>query len=721
MSDGWSVQRPKRALRSLGIGLVLLISVGWTAGALAAAPTARHPAAGRRVLLVFLPGPQHPRKVPPTASNPPSPTETVLARLERQRSLSLGLVGATQGGFNQDQAFLDLSAGTRTSSASYSTGLPWPMHLVRAGTSGWMDGWLPNKRRAKNAPATVNPGLLASSLVGGGAYVGFSRPRGLEAAAAADEQGTVRRVSMGPAATVAFRARQLLTRHAFVVASLPPRRAGVRQLETLIAQRRPGALLIVEMSPPQDRVPQLLPLGIAGLRSGRPGGLTSPTTRQPGLVAGIDLAPTALRWLHVPLPPDMRGLPIVVSGPPDPGALRAFAKRTTEIGKYRLITAEGMMLLWLALVLALGALRGWDGSLRRGLRLGSLAFMWAPTFVLLEAAVAPANSGVGLALIAVPSFLAAWLTDRRLPWPRGPMAPVAAALLVYTVDLANHSHLIVQSVLGPNPKFGSRYFGLGNEFKSGLTVMLLVGLAAALTGRGKSRNAAAVFAVGGLVLGVILGAGQLGAGVGGVIIVASGAAMATLLMLPGRPSRRAIALACLSPLAALALLAVIDLSTGGNGHLSRNVLGHTETNHLTDIVVRRAGLAWNALANGRRMPLVVAAGLIAITFAYRNRRWLYGPLRDPAWTAALIGGLTCGIVGSVAEDSGPLLFVVAAFALIIVTAYIQGDPKLLTGRQLLAVAGAGTATGTAAAATRRDRGTSSPHEPEPLAPGHERT
>ncbi|HEX9529482.1 MAG TPA: hypothetical protein VF951_18445, partial [Streptosporangiaceae bacterium] len=529
---------------------------------------------------------------------------------------------------------------------------------------------------------------LASSLVGGGTYAGFSRPRGLEAAAAADEQGTVRRVSMGPAATVAFRAQQLLTRHAFVVASLPARRAGVRQLEALIAQRRREELLIVEMAPPEDKAPQLLPLGISGLHASRPGGLTSPTTRHLGLVAGIDLAPTALRWLHVRVPADMRGLPIVVSGPRDAGGLKAFSQRITEIGKYRLITAEGMMLLWLALVLALGALRGgWDGSLRRGLRLGSLAFMWAPTFVLLEAAAAPASSGTGLALIAVPSFGAAWLTDRRLPWPRGPIAPMASALLVYTVDLANHSHLIVQSVLGPNPKFGSRYFGLGNEFKSGLTVMLLVGLAAAMTGWGKSRRAAAVFAGGGLVLGVILGAGRLGAGVGGVIIVAAGAAVATLLMLPGRPSRRAIALAVLSPLGALALLAAIDLATGGNGHLSRNVLGHTDAANLTDIVVRRVGLAWNALANGRRMPLVVAAGVIAIAFAYRNRRWLYGPLNDPAWTAALIGGLTCGVVGSVAEDSGPLLFVVAAFALIIVTAYIQGDPKLLTGRQLLAVAG----------------------------------
>ncbi|MDQ6805080.1 MAG: hypothetical protein M3065_08940 [Actinomycetota bacterium] len=156
-------------------------------------------------------------------------------------------------------------------------------------------------------------------------------------------------------------------------------------------------------------------------------------------------------------------------------------------------------------------------------------------------------------------------------------------------------------------------------------------------------------------------------------------------MLPSALSRRAIILACLSPLAALALLGIIDLTTGGNGHLLRNVLGHRDAQHLSDIIVRRSGPAWHALVDARRMPIVVSAGVIAIIFAYRNRRWLYGSL-DPGWRAAILGGLACGVVGSVAEDSGPLLFVVSAFALIIVTAYIQGNPKLLGARELLATA-----------------------------------
>ena len=70
-----------------------------------------------------------------------------------------------------------------------------------------------------------------------------------------------------------------------------------------------------------------------------------------------------------------------------------------------------------------------------------------------------------------------------LPWPRGPAAPTLVALLAYTVDLANHSHLVIRSLLGPSPRSGSRFYGLGNELEIALTIVLLVALAAVLRNR----------------------------------------------------------------------------------------------------------------------------------------------------------------------------------------------------------------------------------------------
>jgi hypothetical protein len=94
--------------------------------------------------------------------------------------------------------------------------------------------------------------------------------------------------------------------------------------------------------------------------------------------------------------------------------------------------------------------------------------------------------------------------------------------------------------------------------------------------------------------------------------------------------------------------------------------------NLVDIVLRRTTLAFQAFWRGL-MPLAVLASPGAVWFAFRNR-WLYRSVPNPMWRAALLGGLVAGIVGAFAEDSGPLLFVVAVGTLALATAYVQGEP-----------------------------------------------
>jgi hypothetical protein len=463
-------------------------------------------------------------------------------------------------------------------------------------------------------------------------------------------------------------------RHKFIVVSLPPSRLGGQQLDQLIAQRPSNELLIVLQAPPDQKAPQALPIGMAGAGK-KPGGLTSQSTRQNGIVAGIDIAPTVLDWLHVKVPSDMRGEPISVKGSRDAKRLDDLRDRFTNIGKYRLTAVQGMVLIFLGVLLAMGCFGGWHPRFRKAMRVGTLAFMWGPLIVLFEAFFNPSTPGVEMAIVAVPCFALAFLTDRYVPWPRGPMVPIFLALIAYTIDLANDSHLIVRSLLGPNPKFGSRFFGVGNELEAALPVLLFIGLAAALSGRARSRKLAATFAGAGALLAVIVGSGRLGADVGGVITIGTGTVVATLMLLPKRPSRRTMALAALTPLLAVGALALLDLATGGNSHFTRNVLNQSGGN-FGDTLLRRLELAYNALFNGRRMPYVVAAGAIAVGFAYRNRSWLYRPLNEPVWHAALVGGLVSCIAGSFANDSGPLLFVVGMFGLVVATGYIQGDPRL---------------------------------------------
>jgi len=146
-------------------------------------------------------------------------------------------------------------------------------------------------------------------------------------------------------------------------------------------------------------------------------------------------------------------------------------------------------------------------------------------------------------------------------------------------------------------------------------------------------------------------------------------------MLPSRPSRRTIVLAALVPVAALFALAALDLVTGGNGHFTRTILQADSAGSLRDVVERRYTLAFNVLAKGV-MPLLTLIALLAAGYAIRHRARVYAPLQGSAsFQAALIGGLTASVIGTLTNDSGPILLAFGVFVLACVTAYIRGDPK----------------------------------------------
>ena len=637
------------------------------AAACAIAPATARAAtpAQRTVLLAFLP-------FDTRATNDGIKQPSILDRLDFHPELSLGLVGATQGGYDQTQALLDISAGTRVSSAAYKPKQVPVLTFYGQDGTALFQGWLDARARAESAPADIVPGLLAQTIPGGGAYAGVSGRSQIESLPAANEAGRIGFVSIGKADDVARRAQKLLTQRSFVIAGLPTGEPGDTAVEELIKNRTPDELLMVMETPLPARAPQLLPLGILGM--GPPSGLTSDSTHLDGIVAGIDLAPTTLNWLGLKVPDEVKGQLIKRTGERDSAALRSFSDRLRVVNGRRFPALETVLAAWLLLALVLGLVadrRGWRASMR----LGSLAIMWLLSVLLFTAALHPGR-GLELLLIAGLSFVLAALTDRFVPWPRGPLVPCLFTVLFYVVDLARGSDLIIRSLLGPNPRFGSRYYGIGNELESSLPVLLFVGLAALMYGRTRSRAGAAIFAGAGLFLGAAIGSGRLGADVGGVITVGGGAAVATLFMLPGGVTRRAVVLACLVPALALAGLAGLDLATGGNSHFTRTVLHAHGGSALHDIFVRRYELAFNALKRGL-MPFATAIAVLTLAYGIKYRARIYAPLADSdVWRAALAGSVAAGVVGSLSNDSGPLLLVISTFAVVATTVYVRGDPRL---------------------------------------------
>jgi hypothetical protein len=77
------------------------------------------------------------------------------------------------------------------------------------------------------------------------------------------------------------------------------------------------------------------------------------------------------------------------------------------------------------------------------------------------------------------------------------------------------------------------------------------------------------------------------------------------------------------------------------------------------------------------MPFATAIAALTIVYGVKYRDRIYEPLAgSDVWRAALAGSLAAGIVGSLSNDSGPLLLVISTFALVATTVYVRGDPRL---------------------------------------------
>lgn len=644
--------------------------------------------------------------VPEAESSPAAYDEAIARGLARIPALSIGLTSSTQGSYRARQALLDISQGARVSRSTYSPPEPGPVFLTRRpGGSGRIGYWNDVLERAESAPQTIEPGLLGGSLPTGAGWVG-PRPIGppanvnpifrrgtvwgdlldlrevglnrttsdnaATAVPAADRRGRIAGISVTEPADRADRALRMARELDLVVVTASPGRRGLAQLRQILEGLGPDQLLIAMQRPPDASILPLLPIGVAGL-DGPPSGLTSDTTNTANLVAGIDIAPTVLDHLGITIPDEMTGSVMRSDGDREPAELSPYRDRLDDLGPRRTPALTLLAVGWLVLFLVYGAIAGLERARFPVRRIGGLAILWIPTVIMIPPLLGNPSREIEYAVIALSALGLGWIADRLLPWPRAPLIPAVVGLALITFDLAADTNLITRSILGPNPGYGSRFYGIGNELKSGLMVLLLAGLAAAMSYRPRSNRAALTVIGSGLVLGVILGSGRLGAGVGAAIIVAAATAVTAVLMLPGELSRKRILILVVSPIIGLAVLAGLDLLTaGGQGHFSRSVLSLDSSDSFFEIVERRSSLAWQQLRGGNT-PLVTAICLLAAAFAIRNRK-MFEPFAGPIWPAALIGGLVGGLIGSVTEDSGPLLIIVATVTLAGVCSYLLGRP-----------------------------------------------
>jgi hypothetical protein len=540
------------------------------------------------------------------------PPGTTVAELAAA-GYSPGLMSAGLGTVPTEQTYLDIGQGNRVFDSLYDEDLP----ERGSGGAGW---WRAVKERAESAPADIVPGLLESSLRKGG---------------------------------------------------VPPRLFRWTASDRPPALRRDETVIAIAIARPTGESDDPLPIGIAG--RGFDGNLTSGSTRIDGYVLSTDVAPTILDHFGLPIPTEMSGQPIKAEGTVDPAAIESLGDRMAVISHRRGPVVGLNVVLWL-LGLGLVTLLSRGRLARAATRLVGLALVYLPLVLLLGAAL---EAGEALERLLV-LLLAPLLAGATLLLLRGYRAlAVASGLtaLAYAVDLIAGSPLTSLSLLGPNPGLGVRFYGIGNELEALLAVLVTAGAGAGLAGfaaKASARASALAFLGIGLLAAAVFAAGRFGADVGAAIVFPVGAAVAAVTV-AGRGRRPLLLAAVAAPLLVLGLLALGDLASGANAHLTRSVLDAGGLGDLADVAQRRLQLSAHSFARPvllAFLPLVLAAALIAYLRQERLQAWL----RDvPAVRAGLSGALAATVVGTLANDSGALVLEVGAAYLLVFTGFAWAE------------------------------------------------
>ncbi|MDQ3422778.1 MAG: alkaline phosphatase family protein, partial [Actinomycetota bacterium] len=462
------------------------------------------------------------------------------------------------------------------------------------------------------------------------------------------------------------------------------RSAALRTADAVVAQAvaaRPAAvdLLVVGLSEAAGSDEPRLHVAIATGPSFPRGALTSSSTRRPPYVQLIDVAPTVLDRLALPVPEVMDGQPWRVSG-----AAPSVAELVDLDRKARaqLATTVPFIVVFFSAAVGLFALACW----RRRARLAEIVALTAtgalgasylanllpwwradsPLLALL-AVVVPLALAVALLAAKAPMIFARWGSTRRAaprdgedhreerqvgaPAVPGPAAPaalvcgfVAAALLG---DLLTGAGLQISSVAGYSPLVAGRFAGIGNVAFGVLAASVLLATAV-LARRASAIAAVAVVAV------AVDGAPPWGSDVGGVLALVPAFFLLAMLRTGRRVSIARLAAATLAGAAVVAVFALADWTrpAGQRTHLGRFVQDVADGT-AGEVLQRKAAAVFELLFLSpvtALLPLLVAAVVYLVARPPAPLRRAFDA--SPAWRQGLLAlGLAC-LLGFGLNDSG---------------------------------------------------------------------
>ena len=385
------------------------------------------------------------------------------------------------------------------------------------------------------------------------------------------------------------------------------RRGAAHAVDVVVAEadaaRPTGSTMLVlgTSEAPGDRVAHLhVALAVGpGLDHGT---LTSASTRRLGYVQLIDVTPTVLATLGLPVPRDLPGQPFTVHGSALSTATlvdldeRAVAQKRVTV-PFFVVTIAGSLLL-----LCRRRWRPRTALAAAGLPAGSFLAGVAPWW----------SSGVPLLALLVTSTsfaLLLALVGERFPGRFGPAGAVCAAtVLVLAGDLVTGAHLQITSPAGYSPLVAGRFAGIGNV---AFGVYAAAGLLATAW---LARGRLVVVAGGGLVLVAVDGAPPWGSDVGGVLALLPALVLLGLLVSGRRVSVVRLGLAGVAGAVVVTVLALSDHARGpaAQTHLGRFVT-QVQDGTAGTVLRRKADAVFGLLFHS---PVTALLPVVVVAAAY---------------------------------------------------------------------------------------------------------
>lgn len=442
----------------------------------------------------------------------------------------------------------------------------------------------------------------------------------------------------------------------------------------ILEQRQPGQMLML-LSPAvnQRAVQEKSLLTPVALWRDEPAGLlTSATTRQRGLVSGLDILPTILTWLAVPAPAELVGHLMQAEAGGTVRDLLAHVQTIDHVYRNRPSVLYTYVMLQIVILVAAALLWLWSkgkegehaARLRRAVRLALLSMLGFPLLFLAEGLLPwLAAPPLVLGMLIMLTLGAAFLTEGR-PLPQVWMFFAGATVAGLLLDGFTGAHAMQRSYLGYDPVIGARFYGLGNEYEGvliGSTILCVSALFewnSRRTGHLSARSglaAMAATAIFGTVL-YYMAAPHLGTNAGGFLAGLVGFSVAFVRLMGWQVGKKGLLLLAGGLLGGIAVLIVSSLfSVHPLTHVGRVAQEIVNGNwmEVSQMVERKLEMNLKLIRVSAWSKVFAISLVVLSLLSLRSDRYLHHLSADYPYLAKGFLGIIAGSVAGLAlNDSG---------------------------------------------------------------------